>query len=299
MIERITIAKNLFMHNNKIILHFTTSFILLSILLGCKKSTKGEISPAYQTTKTVSYNGIAVDVVIDKPTGNELDVLLVFHGTVYYNSEILLAAKNTLDSFKAILDNKNMMIISVAYPEENLRFGDNIRQCEAALLWLKNTAAAELGLKVKKIFLAGHSQGGYHVTRLNTMHPTNGVIASAPGPLNLVYRCQLEENGQLLSTQQCTLLKNTYGTTSLNPTAYANRSLLNFTSGFTSDILFVQGLEDSPIQMYSWPFFKADLMKCTSCKNIQFQEIPGLGHPALLISAQAKTAFNTFINSRL
>ena len=212
---------------------------------------------------------------------------------------MLLAAKNTLDSFKAILDNKNMMIISVAYPEENLLFGDNIRQCEAALLWLKNTAATELGLKVKKIFLAGHSQGGYLVTRLNTMHPTNGVIASAPGPLNLTYRCKLEENGQLAPSQQCTLLKNTYGITTLNPTAYANRSLLNFTSGFTSDILFVQGLEDSPIQMYSWPFFKADLMKCTSCKNIQFVEVLREGHPALFKSAEAKKAFNTFITSRL
>jgi hypothetical protein len=287
------------MRHYKILLQFSACCIWLFLLLGCIKSTKGEISTPYQTTKTVSYNGISVDVIIDKPTGNELDVLLVFHGTVYYNSEILLAAKNTLDSFKAILDNKNMMIISVAYPEENMLFGDNIRQCEAALLWLKNNAAAELGIKVKKIFLAGHSQGGYHVTRLNTMHPTNGVIASAPGPLNLVYRCQLEENGQLVSTQQCTLLKNTYGTTSLNPNAYANRSLLNFTSGFTSDILFVQGLEDSPIQMYSWPFFKADLMKCTSCKSIQFVEIPAQGHPALFNSAQAKSAFNTFINSRL
>jgi hypothetical protein len=287
------------MHNNKIILHFTASFIFLSLLLGCNKSTKGEISPGYQTTKKVSYNGVTVDVVINKPAGNEFDVLLVYHGTVNYDSEVLLAAKNTLDSFKAILDNKNMMIISVAYPEENILFGDNNRQCEAALLWLKNTAAAELGIKVKKIFLAGHSQGGYQVTRLNTMHPTNGVIASAPGPLNLVYRCQLEESGQIAPSQQCTLLKNTYGITTLNPTAYANRSLLNFTSGFTSDILFVQGLEDSPIQMYTWPFFKADLMKCTSCKNIQFVEIPGLGHPALFISEQAKTVFNTFINSRL
>jgi hypothetical protein len=287
------------MHNNKIILHFTASFIFLSLLLGCNKSTKGEISPGYQTTKKVSYNGVTVDVVINKPAGNEFDVLLVFHGTVNYDSEVLLAAKNTLDSFKAILDNKNMMIISVAYPEENLLFGDNNRQCEAALLWLKNTAAAELGLKVKKIFLAGHSQGGYQVTRLNTMHPTNGVIASAPGPLNLVYRCKLEESGQLAPSQQCSLLKNTYGITTLNPTAYANRSLLNFTTGLTSDILFIQGLEDSPIQMYSWPFFKADLMKCTTCKSIEFLEVPGLGHPALFISAQAKIVFNTFINSRL
>lgn len=140
------------MHNNKIIRHFTASLIFLSLLLGWNKSTQIEISPGYQTTKNVSYNGVSVKVIIDKPAGNEFDVLLVFHGTVNYDSEILLAAKNTLDSFKAILDNKNMMVISVAYPEENLLFGDNNRPCEAALLWLKNTAAAELGLKVKKIF---------------------------------------------------------------------------------------------------------------------------------------------------
>jgi hypothetical protein len=287
------------MHNNKIFIHFTACFILLSLLLGCNKSTQGEISPPYQTTKNVSYNGVSVNVIIDKPAGNEFDVLLVFHGTVNYDSEVLLAAKNTLDSFKAILDNKNMMIISVAYPEENLLFGDNNRPCEAALLWLKNNAAAELGLKVKKIFLAGHSQGGYQVTRLNTLHPTNGVIASAPGPLNLVYRCQLEESGQQPATQQCTLLRNFYGTATQNPNAYSNRSLLNFTNGLKSDMLFVQGLEDSPIQMYSWPFFKADMMKCTTCKSIQFVEIQREGHPALFKSAEAKKAFNTFITSRL
>jgi hypothetical protein len=131
------------------------------------------------------------------------------------------------------------------------------------------------------------------------MHPTNGVIASAPGPLNLVYRCELEEAWQLAPTPQCTLLKNTYGTTRTNPAAYANRSLLNFTKGLTSDILFIQGLEDSPIQMYSWPFFKADLMKCTTCKSIQFVEVQREGHPALFKSAEAKKAFNTFITSRL
>lgn len=45
------------------------------------------------------------------------------------------------------------------------------------------------------------------VTRLNTMHQTNGVIANAPGPINLVYRCQLEENGQIQSSAVCTKLK--------------------------------------------------------------------------------------------
>jgi hypothetical protein len=190
-----------------------------------------------------------------------------------------------------------MMIVSVAYPQEHVLLGDNIVQGEAALLWLQNKASEELGITVKKVFLGGHSQGGYMVTRLNTMHQTNGVIANAPGPLNLVYRCQLEENGQVQSGAVCTKLKNVYGTTTSNPNAYFQRSLLNFTNGFKSDILFVQGLNDAPIQMYSWPTFKQDVLSCTNCQNRQFVEIVGGEHGSLFESLTAKTEFNNFINN--
>jgi hypothetical protein len=206
-------------------------------------------------------------------------------------------ANTTLDKFKGILNRNDMMIVSVAYPQENVLLGDNIVQGEAALLWLKNKASQELGITVKKVFLGGHSQGGYMVTRLNTMHQTNGVIANAPGPLNLVYRCQLEENGQVQSGAVCTKLKNVYGTTTSNPDAYLQRSLLNFTSGFKSDILFVQGLNDAPIQMYSWPTFKQDVLSCRSCQNRLFVEITGGEHGTLFESSTAKTEFNNFINS--
>ena len=274
--------------------------IILLALVACNKESMIDTipSPAYQITKNISYNGVSVDVVIDKPEGDEFDVLIVFHGTVYFNSLILQAAENTLTVFKGLLGNENMMVISIAYPEENLFMGDNIQHCEAALLWVKNKTNSEIGVNVKKIFLAGHSQGGYLVTRLNTMHQTDGVIANAPGPLNLVYRCQLEENGQAPTSRQCTLLRNHYGTTSVNPNAYAERSLLNFTNGFKADILFVQGLNDSPIQMHSWPLFKTDLLNCNTCQSIQFLELQGLGHNSLFNSSQAKTAFNNFINSR-
>ena len=150
-------------------------------------------------------------------------------------------------------------------------FGDSIIQCEAALLWLKNNASKELGITVNKIFLSGHSQGGYVVTRLNTMHKTNGDV--------------------------CTRLENTYGTTSNNPNAYFQRSLLNFTSNFKSDILFVQGLDDSPIQMNLWPTLKQDVTSCSTCQNRQFIEIPGGGHGSLFESITAKTELNNFINS--
>ena len=272
-------------------------FILFYLSCSKDNSTKQSNPTAYRISKSVTYNNINVDVVIDKPALHEVDVLLVFHGTVINDSSIMTAANNTLDKFKSILDRKDMMIVSVAYPQENVLFGDNIVQCEAALLWLKNKASQELGITVKKVFLGGHSQGGYMVTRLNTMHQTNGVIANAPGPLNLVYRCQLEENGQVQSGAVCTKLKNVYGTTSNNANAYFQRSLLNFTNGFKSDILFVQGLNDAPIQMYSWPTFKQDVMSCSSCKNRQFVEIPGGEHGALFDSPMAKTEFNNFINS--
>ena len=172
-----------------------------------KEHTTEESIDAYRVTQTITYNDIDIDVVIDKPALYEMDVLLVFHGTVLYDSNLITAANTTLDKFKGILDSNDMMIISVAYPQENVLFGDSIIECEAALLWLKNNASQELGITINKIFLAGHSQGGYMVTRLNTMHQTNGVIANAPGPLNLVYRCQLEENGMVQPSVVCSNLK--------------------------------------------------------------------------------------------
>lgn len=275
--------------------------ILILSLWSCSKekpTTTESVPQAFNGVKSITYNGVDVNLVIDKPALKDVDVLIVYHGTVMYDSLILDASTSLIDKVKTILDRDDIMIVSVAYPEQNLLMGDNIREAEAGLLWVKHKANEEFGITVKKIFLCGHSQGGYLVTRLNTMHQTNGVIANGPGPLNLVYRCQLEENGTIPNGITCTLLKNTYGTTTTNPNAYLQRSLLNFTTGFKSDILLVQGLNDTPIQMYSWPTFKQDVMNCTTCKNSQFLELAGEGHSALFTSATAKLEFNSFINSR-
>jgi hypothetical protein len=274
--------------------------LLPLIFLSCNKDNETEQPTplAYKITKSIAYNNINVDIIIDKPALNEVDVLITYHGTVQSDSNSLPAAETTLKQFKNILNRQDMMIVSVAYPQLNILFGDNILQAEAALLWVKHKASQELGITVKKIFLAGHSQGGYLVTRLNTMHQTNGVIANAPGPLNLVYRCQLEENGQTPASYSCANLRNVYGTTVANSTAYQQRSLLNFTNGFKSDILFVQGLNDAAIQMYSWPTFKQDVLNCTTCQSCQFIEIPGAGHTAIFQSQTARTEFNNFINNR-
>ncbi|MCZ8235540.1 MAG: hypothetical protein ACK520_00570 [Inhella sp.] len=240
-----------------------------------------------------------MDVVIDKPAGNAFDVLVVYHGTVMQDALVMQAAQDTLDAFRGLLDDPTVMLVSVAYPEQNLLIGDNIVQAEAGLLWVKQQAASALGLQIRHIFLGGHSQGGYLVTRLNTMHPTRGVIANAPGPIDLVHRCRLEEEGTIPTGEHCTRLRLAYGTTAVNPGAYTARSLGHFTQGYLSDILFVQGLEDARLtQMAVWPGFKQRVQACTNCSGVQVLELQGLGHTALFNSVQARDTFRAFLNAR-
>ena len=256
-------------------------------------------SAAWRGPLKVSHQGVSVDVVIDKPAGNAFDVLLVYHGTVMRDDLVMQAANDTLDGFRALIDDPSIMVVSVAYPEENLLIGDNLAHAEAALLWLRNQAASQLGLQLRHIFLGGHSQGGYLVTRLNTLHPTRGVIANAPGPIDLAYRCRLEEEGTIAPGEHCARLRNAYGTTTVNPSAYLARSLRSFATGYQSDILFVQGLEDSPLlQMTLWPEFRQQVEACTNCKGVQILELPGLGHSALFSGTQGRDVFRAFLNAR-
>lgn len=249
-----------------------------------------------QEVRRITYNEINVDIVIDKPANHITDVLVAFHGTVASDDQIIPAAQNMLQRTKEITNRTDMMIVSVAYPQQGRLFGDGIREAEAALLWVREKSRKVLKRKIRKIFLIGHSQGGYMVTRLNTMHATDGVISNGPGPLNLVHRCGLEESAQIPQGAVCTLLRQTYGTTTANPAAYMARSLLSFTAGHLSDILSVQGLQDSPIQLFSWPTFKQQLTDCTNCQGRQFVEIANAGHTALFDSPAAISAYNDFIN---
>jgi len=247
---------------------------------------------------TLEADGVRVEAIVDRPPNDVADALLLYHGTVGYDRLVVQAARDTLDAFREILDRDDMLLVSVAYPEEGLLFGDNVAHAEAALLWVQRHAGEELGMTVDRVFLAGHSQGGYLVTRLNTMHTVDGVIANAPGPLDLAFRCGLEESGRLEPGVTCGLLAEAYGLPSTNPDPYMARSLLSFTSGHRSNILFVQGLDDSPIQMRSWPIFRERLEACTDCREREFLELEGRGHPALFGSPEARAQFNLFLRRR-
>ena len=68
--------------------------ILLLLAFSCNKNDNTiatNQNSAYKITKSISYNNVSVDIVIDKPEGNEFDVLMVFHGTVRSDSLILQA----------------------------------------------------------------------------------------------------------------------------------------------------------------------------------------------------------------
>jgi hypothetical protein len=258
----------------------------------------GDASPApvaSRSTHTVEVGGVRVEVIVDKPAKSAVDALVVYHGSVGRDALVMEGAARTLDEFRALLDRDDVMIVSVAYPEEGLLFGDNVREAEAALLWVKRAAAAELGVRIGRVFLGGHSQGGYLVTRLNTLHEVDGVVANAPGPLDLVYRCGLEERGEEAASAVCGRLRAAFGTTTQNAEAYASRSLLRFTGGHRSKLLVVQGLADAPIQLRSWPMFRAALEACEDCRARTFLELPGLEHAALFRSAEARVAFGAFL----
>lgn len=293
---------------------------LLLCVVGCSGGTAQDVAPrdaatetstvpsdggvdaseegiAFRKTLSASYMGTTVPVIVDKPAGKVLDALVVYHGSVWFDAKVIESTNNILDNFKKILTRKDLLLVSVAYPEEGLLVGDNIKHAEAGLMWTMNDAARELGISIGRVFMAGHSQGGYLVTRLNGMHRTAGVVANGAGPLDLVYRCGLEESGQLPSGFYCDALRTAYGSTQANAAAYADRSLLNFTRGFQSRVLFVQGTEDTPIQMRSWPSFKQQVAACTDCAPSRVLDVPGAGHAALFESAEAATAFNAFLTS--
>lgn len=285
-------------------------FPLLALLAACGGSGSADVvpvasapppasppAPPVQGIRTLTYGGVSVQVVIHMPSASVKDALVLYHPTVWFDDRTLPAAENTLDNFKRLLQRDDMLLVSVAYPQQNREIGEGLREAEAALLWVKNEASRALGLSIGRVFIAGHSQGAYIVTRLNTLHQTDGVIANAPGPLDFEYRCLLEERGGAPGSQECGLMVQRYGPASANPLPYRRISLLSFTAGFKADALFVQGVGDSAIQMRSWPLFKQAVQACTDCQRPVFLEVAG-GHDALFISFEAREAFNQFIDQR-
>lgn len=282
-----------------IIILVVVILIIGFILFRNKPSTVSQGTPAHTSVEaelvTINYQGTKLNAYVYRPATKEVDVILAYHGTVDSDSQIIKAAKNFGDIISGVITRDDIMIISVAYPVHASLFGDNIKETEAALLWAKNNAAAELNVKINKLFLMGHSQGAYMVSRLNTIHKTDGVVSNAPGPLDLSFRCKLDEQDPKTTEGYCAALKEVYGSAITNPEPYATRSLISFTSGFKSKVLFTQGLKDGNVQMALWPKFKEAIGACTDCAPITIKEIPNGEHGAGFSDVGAIQAINNFL----
>ena len=154
-----------------------------------------------------------------------------------------------------------------------------------------------LNVTIRKIFLAGHSQGGYLVTRLkyharyrwgycecarsaesslpmlsgrkaDELSPVQHAISSMPHTaLPLKIR-------KPIAPDPCCGLPRV-----INPIFFSCRDLTT-----------------PPIHMSSWPMFKQLVTACTDCAGREFLEIDGGSHGALFDSPVAGAAFNEFIN---
>lgn len=250
---------------------------------------------------SVVYNGITIQGYLYMPRAvNEIDVILAFHGTTSSDTLSMSAAQTTLLQLRDSVGIENMAIISVAYPQENLLFGDNIINAEAALLWVLSNPKDFLEVSVNRVFLFGHSQGGYLVTRLNTMYKTDGIIASSPGPIDLVIRCTLDETLPVQNrSRECQLLFSEYGSATTNPDEYYDRSLIEFTTGHLSKALYIQGLKDSTFQVERFLDFEAKLLNCTDCASYAIVKVLEGGHAAATQTEEGKQAIFNFLNNTL
>jgi len=274
-----------------------------------------------------TYNGYPVRGFLYYPTssnvGSSVDVVVLYHGTIGAPGVSPSGAASTFMTIvRDQINIRDKLIFSVAYPQDmipawqldaslpaaqfpglnypTLYFGDNIVYAEAALLWVKNNlnsymSSNGISKTVNRVFTFGHSQGAYLVHRLNTMHPVNGVIANAPGPIDLLDRCSGIHNTDNFT---CNKIRFGFGTTTENPSAYNTRSLKSYLSGTLSPTLFTQALDDDSYQVNLMQnTVQVGLNACTNCSTSTFNYYATGGHDAFVTNTVLQQDIRTFIGS--
>ena len=293
------------------------------VRIPCSETYTGTTTPLIQ----VSYNGYPVRGYLYYPTsanvGSSVDVVVLYHGTITGAGVSPAGAAST---FMNIAQNqinlKDKLIFSVAYPQDiiplwesnpslpasqfpglnysTLYFGDNIVYAEAALLWVKNNlnsymANNSIPKTINRVFTFGHSQGAYLVHQLNTMHSVDGVIANAPGPIDLLDRC----SGQAqTNTLTCNKINLALGSVIANPAAYNIRSAKSYVSGTLSPILYTQANDDDPYQVNLMKtILEPAINSCTNCSSTIFKYYSSGGHDAFVSNTILQQDIRNFVGS--
>jgi hypothetical protein len=279
----------------------------------------------------VTHNNLPVRGALYIPNISDvsLDVIVLYHGTIVFDGITPLdAATNFLNiaTDPNGLNLGNKIIFSVAYPQDAIPgwtpqaaadqfpgldltqffFGDNLEYAEAALLWVKEALGAALinggyGKTIDRIYTFGHSQGGSLVQKLNTMHEVDGVIANAPGPIDLTTRCVFSEE-TVDGNVTCAKLRSRYGSAITNPERYDQVSLTSYLSGMLSPILFTQSLDDTTGNSSNVPqaenlqnIVEAALDSCSDCKKVTFKYYQSGGHAAFTTNLFLQRDIRDFI----
>ena len=287
-------------------------------------ATTGTVTPLIQVT----HNGYPVRGYLYYPTsknvGDNLDIVVLYHGTIESSG---VTPPDAASTFMQIALNqvnlRDKLIFSVAYPQDvipdylanpslatqqfpgldlsTLYIGDNIVYAEAALLWVKNELGTYLSNNnisktVDKVYTFGHSQGAYLTHRLNTLHQVDGVISNAPGPIDLLDRCS---GSNQTGTQTCRKIGVGLGVTTVNPSAYSDRSLKSFVSGTKSPQLFTQAEDDDAYQVNLMKnTFEPALNACTNCASRTFNYYATGGHDAFAVNKTLQSDIRTFVGSQ-
>jgi len=231
--------------------------------------TTGKVTPV-STTLALDGATVPVEVQVYVPDGasGPTDAVVLFHGTIESaTAKPQDGAAKYLEAMRGAVKVSDKVLVAVAYPQDaiplanqtafgdvgGLLFGDNILHARAAVAWVRDglpswlaTAAPQAALG--RTFLFGHSQGAYLAHRLNALVTTDGVIANAPGPIDLLDRCRQDEEGPN-DNITCNKLEKAVGSTTTNPEAYASRSLLQFLEGSRATALYLQAVDDTAYQV--------------------------------------------------
>ena len=232
-------------------------------------TSPGEVK-SISTSAEVDGVAIPVEVQVfvpDDATGVR-DVVVLLHGTIESATTTPQdSAAKFIEIARGAVKLSDRVLVSVAYPQDaiplssqsafgdvgGLLFGDNLLYARAAMNWVRAglpvlLASGSSGLTIGRVFLFGHSQGGYLAHRLNAVVDTDGVIANAPGPIDLLDRCRQDELGPN-DNLTCNKLEQAAGPTTTHADEYAKRSLIQFLEGNRSNALFLQAVDDSPYQV--------------------------------------------------
>lgn len=240
------------------------------------------ISPSDGETHTVDGTSYPIMGKLYVPVGlaaSQIDVLVVFHGTVTEGGSTTIgeSAISSLDYFlnSSGLNCRDLIIFSAAYPQDHISnarnlsisgvgtetstflMGDNIVYTRATVGWVKSgglnsyIAAQGSSKTIGDVYLFGHSQGGKLVTKMNTIEDgIAGVVANAPGPIQFDQTCAATPGNT-----SCSKVAAIHGaSTGDGSEPYKSIGLETYTYQHKAPILFTQATGDTTGNgnQYAW-----------------------------------------------